>query len=378
MLPIPPMPPVATMPPLLDSSRPRTVCLVLMSGIGDLVHAMPLANDLKRLNPEHRVVAVAEPAPAAVLEHHPAIDEVVIFHRRAGLAGVKALRRAMKPLRADLTINTKQYFKSVWPTLFAGSSVRVGLPRSKTRDGIHLFHTHLLPEGPWQHVQDMFLDFRPALGVDRAAPVRWDLTLSAEERAAQAAFLAEIDDREVAALVVGSANPHKDWPADRLADLADALAFDHGYRVLLVGGPSATERRAADVVLGRAGGEPLDCLGDDVRRLLWLIDGSSLVVAPDTGPLHLAHASGVPVIGLYGHTNPARVGPYRDSREFVIDRYTEPGEAPSPARNDAKEGRMETITVDDVLEKVAMVRRGTRREKSPPATPLPLPSHTTS
>lgn len=343
--------------PLLAAGSPMTVCIVLLSGIGDVVHGLPLARDVKRVHPGHRVVWVAEPAPAAVLEHHPAVDRIVVYRTRDGLRGLRDLRRAMKGVRADLTLNAQRYVKSVWPTLMSGAGDRVGLPRAISRDGIWIAHTHLLPDGPWKHTQDLFLDFRPVLGVPRDAEIAWDITFSEQERAASRAFFAGLDPgRPTAALVLASANRAKDWPAERYAALADHLAEEHGFQVLLVGGPSAAERSAADIVLERARTAPLDCTGDGVRRMMWLVGGSDLVVSPDTGPLHVAHALGVPVVGLFGHTNPWRVGPYRRFHDLVVDRYTDPGEEPDPSRHEPKDGRMERITVQDVLARVALAR----------------------
>ncbi len=342
-------------PVLLPEGGAR-VCIVLLSGIGDVIHGLPLANDLKRRSPDIEVVWVAEAAPAQVLAHHPSVDRTVVYRKGTGLPGIVELRKAMQDVRADLTLNVQRYLKSAWPTLFSGAPVRVGLPRSKTRDGIFLVHTHMLAEGPWKHSQDLFLDFRWALGVPHDAPVTWDLAFSETERKEQRAFFAGLDARPRAALVVGSANEKKDWPAERIAALADALADEQGFRVLLLGGPSARERRIADTVLAAAGSRPLDCLGDSVRRLSWILDGSDLVIAPDTGPLHIAHALDVPVIGLFGHTNPARVGPWLRFRDLVVDRYTEPGDEPDPSSYLPKDGRMESITLDDVLEKVEVAR----------------------
>jgi heptosyltransferase I len=94
-------------------------------------------------------------------------------------------------------------------------------------------------------------------------------------------------------------------------------------------------------------------MADGVRRLAWVLDRCALVLAPDTGPLHIARALGVPVIGLFGHTNPWRVGPYRAWQELWVDAYTEPGAAPDPSRFDPPpDDRMRRITVDDVLERV--------------------------
>lgn len=343
-------------PVLLPAGEAEHVCIVLLSGIGDVVHGLPLALDLKALNPAIRVTWVAEPAPAAVLAHHPAVDRVVVYRTRDGLRGLGDLRRQMAGTRADLTLNIQRYLKSAWPTLFSGAPVRVGLPPSKTRDGVRLFSTHVLRETPWKHSQDLFLDFRWALGVPRDAPVRWDITLSAEEEAERAAFFASLGGRPVASLVIASANPKKDWPAERYARLADTLERDLGFEVLLLGGPSSRERAVADEILRRSASSPVDGLTGSVRTLMGRIRGSKLVVAPDTGPLHIAHAMGVPVIGLFAHTNPWRVGPWREFHDLVVDRYTEPGDAPDPSGYLPKDGRMDTITVEDVLEKVEVAR----------------------
>jgi len=332
------------------------VCIVLLSGIGDVVHGLPLALDVKARDPRHEVTWVAEPAPAEVLRHHRAVDRIVVYRTRDGVSGLRALRRAMADVRADVTLNVQRYFKSVWPTLLSGARARVGLPPSKTRDGVRFFSTHVLAETPWKHSQDLFLDFRWALGVPRDAPARWDIAFSPREVAERDAWLAGMGGAPVASLVLASANPKKDWPPERYADLADALATDFGFRVLLLGGPSGRERAAADTVLARARTHPVDGLGDSVRTLMGRIAGSSLVVAPDTGPLHVAHALGVPVIGLFAHTNPWRVGPWARFRDLVVDRYTEPGAPPDPAGYLPKDDRMDAITVEDVLEKVEVAR----------------------
>ena len=91
-----------------------------------------------------------------------------------------------------------------------------------------------------------------------------------------------------------------------------------------------------------------------IARLIWLIGSSRLLIAPDTGPVHIARALEVPVVGLFGHTNPWRVGPYRKYAHLWIDRYTEPGEAPDPGNATPRLGRMEQISTDDVMQKVSL------------------------
>ena len=338
---------------LLPPARSRRVGIVLLTGIGDVVHGLPLARDLKRQDPTREVVWIAEPAPAEVVRHHPAVDRVVAFHKRAGLAGARGLHEAFRERPCDLTLNLMRYIKGAVAAVLTGASVRVGLPPSKTRDGASFFNTHSLAEGPWMHTQDLFLRFREPLGIPADAPVDWGITFTARERERQTAFFGELRARSpgpVIGLVLATANPKKDWPAERSAELARRLA-DGGATVVLVGGPSAREREAAARIRER-GTPVVDGLGDSVRSMMWMVDGVDLLVSPDTGPLHVAHGLGTPVVGLFGHTNPWRVGPWRRSRDLVVDHYTGPDEVPDPSRYDPRHGRMETITVDEVMERV--------------------------
>jgi heptosyltransferase I len=108
-------------------------------------------------------------------------------------------------------------------------------------------------------------------------------------------------------------------------------------------------------------------MGDGVRRVAWILERCALALAPDTGPLHIARALGTPVVGLFGHTNPWRVGPYRAYQDLWVDRYTPDGAAPDPSSFDPPpDDRMAIIGAADVLERVddAIARYGVR-ERAP-------------
>ncbi|HEU0014434.1 MAG TPA: glycosyltransferase family 9 protein [Longimicrobium sp.] len=333
----------------------RDVCVVLLTGLGDVVHGLPVVNALRDHDPARRITWVVEPMPAAVLRPHPAVDEVVVYHKKRGLAGLRQLRRDLSGRRFDLALNLNVYFKSVWPTLFSRAPHRLGFDRGRSFEGVWMFSNHHLERRPRAHTQDMFLEFLERLGIASPA-VEWRIAFTDEERAAQADFFGRLDGRPVAAIVPATANPRKDWSAARWAGVVDALEHDYGYRTVLVGGPGDREQAIAREIVARASAKPVWALGDGVRRVMWTLAGSALVLAPDTGPVHVARALEVPVIGLYGHTNPWRVGPWKKYEDLWIDRYTEPGHPPDPGGWDAKHGRMEQITVADVLERVDRAR----------------------
>jgi heptosyltransferase I len=332
------------------------VCIVLLTGLGDVVNGLPLANALKDHDPRRRVTWVAEPMPAGVLRHHPSVDEVVVYEKKRGLRGVAELRRSLAGRRFDLTLNLNVYFKSVWPTLLSDAPHRLGFERGRAADGVWLAANHHLARRPRAHTLDMFLEFAAHLGLP-VPRVEWRLSVTEDERARQRAFFAPLRDRPVVGIVPASASAKKDWPPERYARLVDALEGDFGCRTVLVGGPGARETALARRIADAASAKPVWGMGDGVRRLVWMVDGCDLLIAPDTGPVHIARALEVPVIGLYGHTNPWRVGPYRRYQDLWVDRYTDPGEAPDPSRFDPRLGRMEQITVADVLERVEHARQ---------------------
>ena len=334
------------------SGSDRYVCIVLLTGLGDVIHGLPVATALKRDWPGRRITWVVEPMPAPVLTEHPAVDDVVIYEKDRGLRGVLDLRRKLARRSPDLTLNLNVYFKAVWPTLFSGAPTRIGFGRDRARDLTWLAANERLPRRPRSHTQDMFLEFVEYLSIE-THPLEWQLAPTAEEQTVQERFFQQFE-RPVAAIVPATGNPKKDWIPARWAGVIDALDRDFGFDTVLMGGPSERESSIVAEILATAETEPVVAMGDGIRPLLWRLHGSALLIAPDTGPVHMAQAMDVPVVGLYGHTNPWRVGPYRRYQDLWIDTYTEPDEVPDPSNATPKDGRMERITVADVLSRVQL------------------------
>jgi heptosyltransferase I len=342
----------------------RRVCVVLLTGLGDVVNGLPLVNALKDHDPSLHVTWVVEPMASVMLRPHPSVDDVVVYRKKLGARGVWELARELRRRRFDVTLNLNVYTKSVWPTLLSRARRRVGFDRARTFEGVWLAANHHLEPRPRGHTVDMFLEFAEHLGAAVPAEPEWRIAFTAEERREQAEFFGALD-RPVAAVVPASAIHRKDWMPDRWARVVDALEGDFGFRAVLMGGRGEREMRIAREIEELSGARPLSAMGDPIRRMAWMLERSALVLAPDTGPLHIARALDVPVVGLYGHTNPWRAGPYRRYQDLWVDRYTEPGEAPDPSGFAPKRGRMEQITVEDVLERVqrAVDRYGVLRPR---------------
>jgi heptosyltransferase I len=326
----------------------------MMSAVGDAVHVLPVINALKRANPKTRITWVLQPGPAALVRGHRSVDEIIIFDRAKGWRAFADARAELAKRSFDLVINLQVYFKAGIVTAFANAPVKLGFDRSRARDFNWLFTNKKIPKQPVQHVQDQYFEFLYALGVS-PEPAEWDFGPNAAERAWQREFSASTN-RPIASIVIATSKPEKDWIPERWAEVADALYEKFGMQVVLVGGRSERELNAERIVMERARYEPRSELGSGLRKLVSILDASSLVLSPDTGPLHISVALNRPVISLLGYTNPKRTGPYRKFKDLMIDAYGDPGEN-YPISMDNRPGRMERIETRDVLEKVALWQR---------------------
>lgn len=340
--------------PLPFETPPREICIVMLSAIGDAVHVLPVANALKDRWPECRITWVIQPVPHLLVRDHPAIDRFLVFHRRRGLRAWEGFRElgAQYPQRPfDLLLALQVYFKAGVLTGLAPARVKLGFDRARARDMNWLFTTERIPAGGQRHVQDQYFEFLEYLGID-PHPARWAITLSDPEREAQEAFFDTLG-RPACAVVVGTSKREKNWSAEGYAAVLDEMERRWNVQPVLVGGPSPVERAIADRILEITRCRPVDTLGDDLRKLVWLLDGAALTLSPDTGPLHISRALETPVVGLYGYTNPKRTGPWRMYQDLVADGYAEfPGEA-YPVSPEYRDG-MKRVTPDMVLEKVAL------------------------
>lgn len=328
---------------------PRRVGIVLMSALGDVTLGLPVAVALKRANPRCRITWIVQPGPHHLVHGHPAVDEVLLFDRTGGIGAYLEMRRALRAHPFDVVLDLQPALKAGLVTWLASAPVKWGVDAARAVDRNPWFTTHQLPPQPRRHMADLFAEFVRALGAD---PEPWDARLAPTRAARTWADQTLGTPRpSYAVLVLASSAAHKNWRPERWAAVARHLARDRGLAVVLAGGDTPLERAIADAVR-RELPEAVPALGCGIPNLLGLLDGAALVVAPDTGPLHMAVALGRPVIGLYAGTNPLWVGPYRADERLLVDRFFDPGE-PRVSSRARRPGRMDLITVDDVLDRVA-------------------------
>jgi heptosyltransferase I len=326
----------------------RRVALVMMSAIGDALHALPIVNSIRAAAPDVHLTWIVQRVPLELFAGHPAVDEFLLFRRELGWRAYPDFLRTVRGLRFDLVLAPHVYFKAGVVTGMLRAPHKIGYDRARARDLNWLFSTDRIAARPRAHAQDEMLEFVDHLGIPRV--VEWGLGSRPAERERYAGLL-PADPRPTTALVLASSRADKDWPAERYMELVARLDADLGMRTVLVGGLSEPENRVAAVLHERLASPPLDLRAWDLRRVVYLLERVDVLVSPDTGPMHIGVALGTPTVGLMGFTNPRRVGPYR-FRDLTVDAYGDPGEDYSPEEG-YRPGRMERIGVDAVVDRVA-------------------------
>ncbi|HEX2779883.1 MAG TPA: glycosyltransferase family 9 protein, partial [Gemmatimonadaceae bacterium] len=313
------------------------VGIVMMSAVGDAVHVLPVINAIKRAHPASHVTWVLQPGPATLVRGHEAVDEILLFDRAKGLGAYRELRRELATRPFDVALALQVYFKAGLVLALTRAAIKLGFDRTRARDLNWLFTNRRIEPHPMQHVQDQYLEFLRPLGV-APQPVEWKLGPWPDERPWQREFFSALE-RPAASIVVATSKAEKDWPPERWAQVCEALWHDFGLQPVLVGGRSPRELAAEKVIMERARVKPVSALGSGLRKLVSIIDGSALVLSPDTGPLHVTVALDRPVVSLIAYSNPKRVGPYRKFRDLMIDAYGDPGEE-YPVSMENRPGRM--------------------------------------
>jgi len=303
------------------------ILLVRLRLIGDVVFTTPAIRALRRHYPDAHLAYVVEEEAAAVVSGNPHLDEVIVASSphapgrlRADLALIRRLRRG----RYDLAIDLHGGPRSSLLTWASGAPARIGF----AVPGRSWMYTTRVPRPrvlrPRHSVVSQW-DVLLPLGIAPPDPEA-DATEMPESAAAAAVVQRRIADAgidphdPIIVLHVSAGNPFRRWPAASFVDLVCRLATgDPRRRIIVTSGPSDAEAASviADQARGRLQPEPrasvVRCGEFDLAELRALIGRAALYIGGDSGPMHIAGTTRVPVVGLYGPTLPVRSQPYRSA-----------------------------------------------------------------
>ena len=296
-----------------------------MREIGDVIFTTPAVRGLRQHFPDAHIAYIVEPAAAPVVARNPHLNDVIVSPARRGLAGLRddlALASRLRADRYDLVIDFHSGPRSSLIAWLSGAPKRVGYDVPGRG---WMYTTRVArPRGirPRHAVQNQW-DLLNAIGIATPDPSRSPAEMIVDTRAGDA-----IDERlakagverddELIVLHVSAGNPFRRWPLDAFSRLIAMLVREHPHRrIVVVSGPS--EKEAAAQVVEQAQAQLDASVRDRVVRcgeftldeLRALMDRAALYIGGDSGPMHIASTSTVPIVGLYGPTLPVRSEPWR-------------------------------------------------------------------
>lgn len=301
---------------------PSRILILRTSALGDVVHALPVLTALRRHLPAARIGWVVEEAMAPVLAGHPGLDELLIARFRTWsrrplaprtVADVARFVAALRRFRADAVLDLMGNHKGAMTAFASGARRRIGLARSHRREPSSALWINepVTPPpggGAAAHAVDRALAVAAALGLPPAAADFGGAGLfpgvPGVPGGAPPAAAGEVP---FVLLHPGAGWANKRYPPERWGEVARRLRQAGLATVVAV---AAGEELLAAAVAAAADGAATPVAAPDLPSLVGLIRRARLVLGGDTGPIHLAHALGVPVLALYGPTDPARNGPY--------------------------------------------------------------------
>jgi heptosyltransferase I len=294
------------------------VCLLRLSAIGDTCHALAALRALQTAWPQTRFTWIIGRLEAKLMTAILPEIEFITFDKNQSFRQLWRLRRSLRGRRFDMLLDMQLSFRASLISSLISAPIKLGFDRQRARELQWWFTNARIAPASSEHVLDSFMGFVRACGIDPGAP-RWDLTLP--DDALEFARGIVNDERPTLLISPCSSHPARNWSAQRYAAVADYAANTHGMRVVLVGGRSSLEAQMGSSIAAAARANPVNQIGKDtLPQLLGLLSRSTCLLSPDSGPAHMATMVGLPVIGLYAATNPARAGPYY-SRQWCVDRY---------------------------------------------------------
>ena len=286
------------MPSLLESlPRGARVTVIRLRSLGDCVLTTPALALLKAHRPDLRIQVVVEPRFAGVFEGSPDVDEISDDLRFVN-------RKLVNQDRAELVLNLHGGTRSMMMTLASGARYRAGFAHHR----YSFIYSHKIPRA------------QEILGIER--PVH------TAEHLASAMFWMGVPQQEIpgAKLTAGSAPkdlgtyvvmhpfaslPEKTWPAERFIEIAKHLREAVGLEPVFLAGPADDTGAFSEFRVWR--NAPLA----DVKSLM---SGASLFIGNDSGPAHVAAAFGVPVVVLFGPSDPVTWAPWRTEAQVMTSR----------------------------------------------------------
>lgn len=294
---------------------PQSIIMVRLSALGDVLMCVPLVRTIQHVYPKAKLTWVIARPAFDLVEGMDGVEFIVI-EKPDGLRDYWRFHKQMRHRHFDVLLALQASFRAnlLYPLISA--TRKIGYDKTRANDGHSWFVKESIPTSR-EHTLEGFLKFGAAIGA--TPPVlRWDLPLSAEDRAWVKSKLSQ--NQRILIINPAASKPERSWLVERYIEIARMAKSRWGLDVVLTGGPAAHDRHLADLILD-AVPTCIDFVGKTKpKQLLALIESAQMMLTPDTGPSHMGASMGTPVVALHAVTSSLVSGPYT-YLDLVVDYY---------------------------------------------------------
>jgi heptosyltransferase I len=344
-----------TIPTMRAAEAPSRIAVLRMSALGDVVMTLPLVRTLQKAFPGAKLYWIVSRPFDAIVEGVSGVELIVIDKPRGPLSWWR-LRRQLRAYSFDWLLVPQASMRANLVTLATRARRKIGFGALHSRD-LQRWFVHETARAQPEHLVDRFLRFAEHVGA-RERVLDFSLPLRTEERARARETLAGCAGLKLA-VVLAASKAERSWPVERYRVVLNRLAARRAFTAVLVGGAGEGERALAASLREGLQAPVLDLVGKtDLRQLAAVLGEADALLAPDSGPVHVARAMGTPVVGLYAVAPASRTGPYL-AVESTVDRFEQAaarfGRAAGQraGRERVHDARaMQLIEAEDVLEKL--------------------------
>ncbi|MFZ2162072.1 MAG: glycosyltransferase family 9 protein [Sideroxyarcus sp.] len=299
------------------------IAIVRFSALGDVVMVSAAVRALQHSLPGATITWITSPLAYTLLQGMPGVQFEVMEKPRS-LADYRAFYRKFRNRQFDvvLAMQANLRINLLYPALRA--PLKIGFDRTRAREGQWLFCNRRIPFRD-SHLVDSFLSFVETLtGMPVAAS--WDLPL-AQNEVDWARDQLQVLPKPLIAIHPHASKTERNWLPQRYAEVLQESVSRWHCGILLTGGNSPSELALCARLAQLAPGRTLNLCGQTTpKQLAALLGQADILIAPDTGSVHIARAMGTPVLGLYAIASPGLTGPYQQM-EYCVDRYPQAVEA---------------------------------------------------
>ena len=340
---------------------PKSICIFRLSAIGDVCHTLPVLRTLQATWPDCKITWVIGKLEATLFADIPNV-EFIIFDKSLGRKAYMQLKRDLDGQEFEILLMMQAALRASLASRYIKAKYKIGFDKQRAKDFQWLFSKQRIAPEPHNHVMNGLFGFAKALGIKHQIH-SWNIPLSEQDKNFANLIIKNKKTVLISPCSSERKNNFRNWSIEHFSELCSQL-LERGYQVLLTGGPSEQEKHYGQAIKRQFKNDNiLNLIGNtSLKQLYALINAVDIVIAPDSGPIHMANSANTKCIGLYASSNPLRTGPYHQ-QEYVVNKY------PQAVRkflnkdvSQVKWGQrvrnpevMSLISVDDVINKINLI-----------------------